>query len=551
MSWGGGLERRRVVHAGRSRTLGRAPLLSVVLRRRNVWRRDFGGDRRSPWGLGSDADELKPVPVGVGGMPLDAWRTMLPREIAERIAEYRALAARLTAFEAEARRAILTRAVSGSVRDALAVADILSEDGDLFDDGQDPDSDLRWAWTAIAALGVIRGGVGYADRDVARQSIAGRLLEYASDMKLLNETRRDAVRAMRLAAAWAADIKWVHGLSLVDRDEHYIKLANVGLAAVRAATEAAKKVEAAKAEADKAKPADGGAMVVVKSIDPGGNKSEDKALIKSWEILTKPVQRATGPDPDTLGSVLRAEFPWMGEAIDATCGDLRLRRDAGRPWAYWRPVLLVGPAGSGKTRFARRLAELMGTGFGEVCVAGSSDNRMLAGTARGWSSATPSYILQIIRREMANPTIFVDEIDKAVADGRNGDVRNTLLGMLEPLSAKSWTDECLVGQCDLSGVNWILACNDVSKVRGPLLTRLRVLDAPAPNADHFGVVLASIRRDLSAELGVAIDSLPALMPEAEAKLLSGFKRGISLRRVRAAVEGAIKASGGIASAVRH
>jgi hypothetical protein len=60
-----------------------------------------------------------------------------------------------------------------------------------------------------------------------------------------------------------------------------------------------------------------------------------------------------------------------------------------------------------------------------------SDNRLLEGTARGWRDAQPSWPLLVMQQSnSANPLLLVDEIDKAIAS-RNGDVKATLLAMLE------------------------------------------------------------------------------------------------------------------------
>jgi len=54
--------------------------------------------------------------------------------------------------------------------------------------------------------------------------------------------------------------------------------------------------------------------------------------------------------------------------------------------AYWTfafiPLLLVEPPGSGKTRYARRLAGLLEMPFTLIAVGGSSDNRAMVGTGR-------------------------------------------------------------------------------------------------------------------------------------------------------------------------
>jgi hypothetical protein len=270
--------------------------------------------------------------------------------------------------------------------------------------------------------------------------------------------------------------------------------------------------------------------------------AQDDALIAQWESLSKPLPLVEGPSPDSLEAALTEEFPWLGEVISSIVGDIRLRRQPDMPWLKWRPTLLVGPAGSGKSRFAHRLAELAGTGWHEVLGAGSRDNRSLQGNARGWNNTTPSVVLHTIKRcGVANPVMLVDEIDKA-GSSPNGDICQTLLTFLEPTNARAWPDECLMVPCDLSAVNWLMCANDTAPLRGPLLTRLRVLPAPLPTVEHFDAIMTSIRRDLAKDLGVSINELPDLGRDATAALKNGFRRGISLRRIRAAVEGAVAVS---------
>lgn len=105
--------------------------------------------------------------------------------------------------------------------------------------------------------------------------------------------------------------------------------------------------------------------------------------------------------------------------------------------------------------------------------------------------------------------------------------------------------EAVMAPVNLSAVNWILAANDTTPLRGPLLTRLRVVKTPLPKPEHFSAVLHSMRRDIAADLKVMPDDLAHLSEGAEARLRNALKRGYSLRRIRSAVEGAIRASGGV------
>lgn len=256
-----------------------------------------------------------------------------------------------------------------------------------------------------------------------------------------------------------------------------------------------------------------------------------------YEVLAKPIPLAGGDR--NLGAVttqLRQEFPWMAGAIDRVADDLALCALGAEPWARIRPLLLVGPPGCGKSRFARRLAELIGTGCRVVGAGGSSDSRDLAGTAHGWANREPSAIIRLMKDcGAANPVVIVDEIDKAGGGDVNGDVRRSLLGMIEPETARRWYDECLQAHCDLSAVSWVFTANDLEPISRPMRSRLAVARVGLPGPDAIDTILDGMCADIAAELGLDPEILPDIAPPARRALADAIKQGRSLRDIKAAL----------------
>lgn len=263
-----------------------------------------------------------------------------------------------------------------------------------------------------------------------------------------------------------------------------------------------------------------------------------------WLRLAQPV-RLLGDDldPDLLERTLTDEMPNLAGAAQRVGDALRLRALGGNRWFRLPPMLLTGAPGIGKTRFARRLAEIAGVPLRLVLAAGQSDDRDLKGTARGWSSADPGAVVRLIADSgVGNPLVLVDEIDKTNQGHRNGCLLDSLLQLLESETAARWHDEALQRVVDLSAVTWLLSANSVEGLPSPLLSRVVVVEVPRPTLAHLPRLLEGLRVDLAVDLDIPPDRLPGLAPEIEDLLADAFARGASVRDLRRALERALAVS---------
>ena len=145
------------------------------------------------------------------------------------------------------------------------------------------------------------------------------------------------------------------------------------------------------------------------------------------------------------------------------------------------PMLLLGEPGIGKTHFARKIAQLLGTGFGFVPMSSLTAGWVLSGASSQWKNAKPGKVFDtFLNGDYANPVIVVDEIDKASADGQY-DPLGALYELLEIETATRFVDEFVELPIDASGAVWLATANDAARIPEPVLNRMAVYEIDAPD----------------------------------------------------------------------
>ena len=236
-------------------------------------------------------------------------------------------------------------------------------------------------------------------------------------------------------------------------------------------------------------------LVVLKDI--GDPTSEEGMHISTrYSYLRKPIElKKSMISENDLYVLLNNEFPWFEEANEHIASSLAINSFSNDGF-YFKPILLNGSPGIGKTKWCSRISELTGIKMDKISFAGMSSSMSINGTERGFHQAKPGFYVDSIQKtECVNPIILIDEVDKGKS-GLNGDPFSALLPLMERDTAKTYKDNYLLGCLDLSNFSYVLTSNDKNILPIELLDRLICIDCRVPTVDEAISIIPNILKEL-------------------------------------------------------
>lgn len=139
-------------------------------------------------------------------------------------------------------------------------------------------------------------------------------------------------------------------------------------------------------------------------------------------------------------------------------------------------LLLVGPAGTGKSQIAYAVARILKLPWTTLDMSSINDPEQLTGSSRVYANAKPGIIMEAFSVAGASNLVFIiNELDKAAAGKGNGNPADVLLTLLDNLGFTDNYMECMV---PTFGVYPIATANDKSLISAPLMSRFAVIDIP-------------------------------------------------------------------------
>lgn len=234
------------------------------------------------------------------------------------------------------------------------------------------------------------------------------------------------------------------------------------------------------------------------------NESENKRsmLIDKIKSLRGMVNVVSQPDNvfDTLDEA-RQKFPNFTEVIDYIEDEAHLNKVCiNSDFLIRTPILMNGPSGTGKTKFAEWLSDKMGVGYEKIDGSSSTQGWELSGMSESWKSAKPGLVIRsMFLKNCANPIFVMDEIDKIVDGGGHGNMIGALYSLFEKNTAKSFVDEFLQVPADASKISWFATSNDSSCIPSHILDRLTTFEIGRPDRQGMVNIVRNIWKEFKEE----------------------------------------------------
>lgn len=156
----------------------------------------------------------------------------------------------------------------------------------------------------------------------------------------------------------------------------------------------------------------------------------------------------------------------------------------------FRPIVLVGGPGCGKTSFVTDLGIiLLGQRAIKIDLGNDVESLTISGSDPTFKDSRHGLIIEAMfgtdeHGPIKNPLIHFDELDK-INSNENHSIETVFYSILEKNTARSFFDNFIGINVDASGVNYIFTANTLKNIPAPIINRLRVFQIPDYTHDQL------------------------------------------------------------------
>ncbi len=197
-------------------------------------------------------------------------------------------------------------------------------------------------------------------------------------------------------------------------------------------------------------------------------------------------------------------------------------------------MLLVGPAGTGKSQVAYAVARILKMPWTTLDMSSIHDPEQLTGSSRIYSNAKPGIIMEAFSAAGESNLVFIiNELDKAAAGKGNGNPADVLLTLLDNLGFTDNYMECMV---PTGGVYPIATANDKSQISAPLMSRFAVIELPDYSPEEKEIIFSQFALPkVLRRMGVREDEC-VVPPEAVRAVVEQYADTTGIRDLEQAAE---------------
>lgn len=166
----------------------------------------------------------------------------------------------------------------------------------------------------------------------------------------------------------------------------------------------------------------------------------------------------------------------------------------------FKPILLVGPNGIGKTSFLMDVSKIFNMSNNFINYGSLTTPTEICGLTSMWRTGQLGFVSKAINiNNVYNPIIILEEIDKTVKSSHNGNVYAPLYDLLEKRTSEMFFDNYLGVSLNMSHVNFLATANKLSNIDFGISNRFRIFNINHPEDKDIFDIVNSIYNNLIKE----------------------------------------------------